>query len=206
MDRQQVWLAAAMVFAVSCGDSDVVDPMDDGDPQPDFTCSIPLNEIFSGGVGRDDIPALVHPDLGAPGQTPAGLLDTDRVIGVVVNGAARAYPFPVMWQHEVVNDTLGGQPVLVSYCPLTGTGIAFDPRIDGQAREFGVSGVLYRSNLMMFDRESESLWTQMLLPVRRLPLFPGPLFPGRFLASFPATERHRGRLIPHRSKTLAPSA
>ena len=166
MRKNKAWLTAAAVLAVSCGDSsnpaDPNDPIDD-DPQPDFSCSIPVSEIFSGGVGRDDIPSLVRPDLGPAGQTPAGLLDSDRVIGVVVNGAARAYPFPIMWQHEIVNDTLGGQPLLVSYCPLTGTGIAFDPRVDGQTKEFGVSGVLYRSNLMMFDRESESLWTQMLL-------------------------------------------
>jgi len=160
---RKVWFAVAMAFAASCGDSSTPADPGDGGAQPDLTCSIPLGEIFSGGLGRDDIPSLVRPDVGSPGQTPAGLLDSDRVIGVVVNGAARAYPFPVMWRHEVVNDTLGGQPVLVSYCPLTGTGIAFDPRVDGQTREFGVSGVLYRSNLMMFDRESESLWTQMLL-------------------------------------------
>ena len=163
MRQNKAWLTAAVVLAASCGDSSTPAAPDDGGPQPDFTCSIPLSQIFSGGVGRDQIPALVRPNLGSPGQTPAGLLDSDRVIGVVVNGAARAYPLPVMWYHEIVNDTLGGQPVLVSYCPLTGTGIAFDPRVDGQTREFGVSGVLYRSNLMMFDRESESLWTQMLL-------------------------------------------
>jgi hypothetical protein len=63
----------------------------------------------------------------------------------------------------VVNDTLGGEPVLVTYCPLTGSGIAFDPRVNGEPRNFGVSGLLYRSNLTMFDRTTESLWNQMLL-------------------------------------------
>ena len=132
-------------------------------PSSQLSCSIPVDEIFSGGVGRDEILALITPDLGSPGATPAGLLDQDRVLGVVVNGAARAYPFPVMWWHEVVNDTLGGEPILVTYCPLTSTGIAFSRRVGGQTREFGVSGLLYRSNLIMFDRETESLWNQMLL-------------------------------------------
>ncbi len=163
MKRTKVWLVGALLVGASCGDSsEPTDPTIDG-PGPEFSCSIPVDEIFSGGVARDDIPALVAPDLGSPGATPAGLTDDDRVLGVVVNGAARAYPFPVMWSHEVANDTLGGQPILVTYCPLTGTGIAFSRRIGSQTREFGVSGLLYRSNLMMFDRETESLWNQMLL-------------------------------------------
>jgi hypothetical protein len=63
--------------------------------------------------------------------------------------------------HELVNDTAGGRPVLVSYCPLCGTAIVFDRRVGGSERRFGVSGLLYRSDLLMFDRESESLWSQI---------------------------------------------
>ena len=163
MKRTKYWLVGALLLGASCGDSsEPTDPMIDG-PSSQLSCSIPVDHIFSGGVGRDDILALITPNLGSPGATPAGLLDQDRVVGVVVNGAARAYPFPVMWWHEVVNDTLGGEPILVTYCPLTGTGIAFSRRVGGQTREFGVSGLLYRSNLIMFDRETESLWNQMLL-------------------------------------------
>ena len=163
MKRTKYWLVGALLLGASCGDSsEPTDPMIDG-PSSQLSCSIPVDHIFSGGVGRDEILALITPNLGSPGATPAGLLDQDRVLGVVVNGAARAYPFPVMWWHEVVNDTLGGEPILVTYCPLTGTGIAFSRRVGGQTREFGVSGLLYRSNLIMFDRETESLWNQMLL-------------------------------------------
>ena len=163
MKRTKHCLVAALLFGASCDfSSDLTDPAIGG-PSSQLSCDIPVDQIFSGGVGRDEIPALVTPDLGSPGATPAGLLDGDRVLGVVLNGAARAYPFPVMWWHEVVNDTLGGEPILVTYCPLTGTGIAFNRRVGGQTREFGVSGLLYRTNLIMFDRETESLWNQMLL-------------------------------------------
>jgi len=79
------------------------------------------------------------------------------VIGVVWNGQARAYPVPVLDWHELVNDTLGGQALLVSWCPLCGTGMVFDRG----KRHFGVSGLLYRSDLLMYDRESESLWSQI---------------------------------------------
>ncbi len=126
-------------------------------------CVVPNDEIFSGGVARDGIPALTNPSV-APASQPNVFSDGTRVLGIVVNGKARAYPFDVLWWHEIVNDTLGGQSVLVTYCPLTGSGIAFDPRVDGgAAREFGVSGLLWRTNLTMFDRETETLWNQMAL-------------------------------------------
>ena len=85
------------------------------------------------------------------------------MLGVVVNGKSRAYPFGILWWHEIVNDTLGGENILVTYCPLTGSGIAFDPRVGGLLRNFQVSGLLFQANLPMVDRENESLWNQMLL-------------------------------------------
>ena len=83
------------------------------------------------------------------------------MIGLVQGGRARAYPLAILVWHELVNDTLGGRPVLVSYCPLCGTGIVFDRRIAGRTRRFGVSGLLYRSDLLLYDRETESLWSQI---------------------------------------------
>ena len=123
-------------------------------------CTIPTSAIFSG-AGRDRIPALTQPE--ALGPDASGIADGERVLGVVVNGEARAYPLFILWLHEIVNDTLGGDDVLISYCPLTGSGIAFDPVIDGQPRNFGVSGLLFENNLIMFDRQTESLWNQLLL-------------------------------------------
>jgi len=121
---------------------------------------IPVREILPGGPGRDGIPALDHPEHAvAPTLWP----DDALVMGVAWNGEARAYPLDILTWHELVNDTLGRRPILVSYCPLCGTGLVFDRRVGegGRARSFGVSGLLYRSDLLMYDRETESLWSQI---------------------------------------------
>jgi hypothetical protein len=120
---------------------------------------IEAREILRGGAGRDGIPALDHPAHRAAG----GWAEDERVIGVAWNGEARAYPVALLVWHELVNDTLGGRPILVSFCPLCGTGIVFDRRLEdaAPARRFGVSGLLYRSDLLMYDRETESLWSQI---------------------------------------------
>ena len=121
--------------------------------------SVPVSEILAGGPPRDGIPSLDHPPAVAAVGAP---WDDDAIVLGVVSGAeTRAYPVAILAWHELVNDTLGGRPILVSYCPLCGTGLVFDRRIDGAARSFGVSGLLYRSDLLMFDRESESLWSQI---------------------------------------------
>ncbi|MEE9607915.1 MAG: DUF3179 domain-containing protein [Myxococcota bacterium] len=121
---------------------------------------IDVREILPGGPGRDGIPALDHPPAVAAGDSPWPA--DAAVLGVVRNGEARAYPIAILVWHELVNDTLGGSPILVSYCPLCGTGIVFDRRRGGSDRSFGVSGLLYRSDLLLYDRESESLWSQIL--------------------------------------------
>jgi hypothetical protein len=121
--------------------------------------SIAVEEILHGGPPRDGIPALDHPEA-VPALKASWDADT-RVLGVSWNGAARAYPVAILDWHELVNDTLAGRPILVSYCPLCGTGIVFDRRVDGNARSFGVSGLLYRSDLLMYDRETDSLWSQI---------------------------------------------
>ena len=121
---------------------------------------IDVGEVRAGGPSRDGIPAL-----DAPAFVPAALADWDDqaiVIGVALGGEARAYPLPVLVWHELVNDELGGVPILVSYCPLCGTGIVFDRRVGPREHRFGVSGLLYRSDLLLYDRETESLWSQIL--------------------------------------------
>jgi hypothetical protein len=116
-------------------------------------------EILPGGPGRDGIPALELP-LHVPAER-SPWADDERVLGVFQNGEARAYPISILVWHELVNDVLGGRPILVSYCPLCGTGIVFDRRfVDGE-RSFGVSGLLFRSDLLLYDRETESLWSQI---------------------------------------------
>jgi hypothetical protein len=83
------------------------------------------------------------------------------VLGVVVNGEPRAYPHNLLWWHEIINDVLGGRPILVTYCPLTGSGLAYDPVIAEQHLNFGTSGLLFHNNLVMFDRATQSLRSQM---------------------------------------------
>lgn len=119
----------------------------------------PSAEIISGGPPRDEIPALDLPPhvVAARSPWPGDTL----VLGAVVGEEARAYPLAILDWHELVNDTLGGREILVSYCPLCGTGIVYDRHVGGKDRHFGVSGLLYRSDLLMFDRETQSLWSQI---------------------------------------------
>jgi hypothetical protein len=121
--------------------------------------SIPIDEIHRGGPPRDGIPALDSPKIVAASTAP--WLDGERVIGVIVGDAARAYPLSVLVWHELVNDRLADTPVLVTYCPLCATGLVFDRRVDGRELTFGVSGLLYQSDLLMFDRQTDGLWSQI---------------------------------------------
>jgi hypothetical protein len=120
---------------------------------------VPIDEILRGGPDRDAIPALDRPNYDAARE--AGWGDDELVIGVVRGKEARAYPIAILVWHELVNDELGGDPILVSFCPLCGTALVFDRILEGRAREFGVSGLLYQSDLLMYDRETESLWSQI---------------------------------------------
>jgi len=126
-------------------------------------CLIPQDQIVSGGPGKDGIPALTNPPVVTAGEGDAFLQADDLVLGVVVNSEARAYPHGILWWHEIVNDVLGGKPILVTFCPLTGSGIVYDPEIDGRVLNFGTSGLLFDNNLILFDRTTDSLWSQMRL-------------------------------------------
>jgi len=122
---------------------------------------IRLEEIVWGGALYDDIPSLDQAKMLTVDEADY-LLDTDLVFGVEINGDARAYPLRIMGWHEMVNDVIGGVPVALAYCTLCGSGILFDTRVDGRDKPFvfGSSGLLYRSNKLMFDRETNSLWNQ----------------------------------------------
>ncbi len=121
--------------------------------------SVPEHEILNGGPPRDGIPALSLPAVVSAAEAP--WRDEDRVIGVTLDGTSRAYPIAILDWHELVNDRLGGRSILVTYCPLCGTGMVFDREIGGQVRSFGVSGLLYQSDVLLYDRGSESLWSQI---------------------------------------------
>ncbi|HHM21811.1 MAG TPA: DUF3179 domain-containing protein, partial [Bacteroidetes bacterium] len=91
------------------------------------------------------------------------LLPNDLVIGVRVGEEVRAYPHPILDWHEIVNDKIGGKALAITYCPLTGTGIGWERVVNGFETTFGVSGLLYNTNLIPYDRETDSNWSQMLL-------------------------------------------
>lgn len=110
----------------------------------------------------DGIPSVEDPLVVPASRADGPLSDTEQVMLVVNRGVARAYPVRSLIRHEIVNDVVGGLPVAVTWCPLCNTGITFDRRVDGRAEVFGVSGGLYRSALVMFDRRTTSLWPQPL--------------------------------------------
>ncbi len=124
--------------------------------------SIPQSEIQLGGPSRDGIPALDNPKFVSVEKVNY-LDDNDIVIGFTHDGEARAYPTRILLWHEVVNDTVAGRAIVVTYCPLCATGMVFDRYIEGRLRNFGVSGLLYWSNVLMFDRDSDSLWSQLAM-------------------------------------------
>ncbi|MEE8458676.1 MAG: DUF3179 domain-containing protein, partial [Phycisphaerales bacterium] len=121
---------------------------------------IPIDQISFGGPPKDGIPAISDPEHVAL-ESCDRLADDDRVVGVVVGGEARAYPLRVLLYHEVVNDEIGGTPVAIVYCPLCDSVTAVERRLDGAVREFGVSGLLFNSNVLLYDRSDDSLWSQV---------------------------------------------
>jgi hypothetical protein len=122
---------------------------------------IPLRDIQSGGPAKDGIPALDHPAFTSASAGDQALKPSDFVIGLEMDGVAKAYPIRILNWHEVVNDHVGHQPVLVTWCPLCGSGLVYSPLAGGRRHTFGVSGLLYKRNLLLYDHETESLWTQL---------------------------------------------
>ncbi|MDP6605845.1 MAG: DUF3179 domain-containing protein [Dehalococcoidia bacterium] len=125
------------------------------------TRSISRDELMSGGPGKDGIPSIDDPKFISQEEAAEVLTDGSPVISLEVNGEARAYPLEILIWHEIANDTIGGVPVAVTFCPLCNVAITFDRRVDGEVREFGVSGLLRVSDLVMFDRTNESFWQQI---------------------------------------------
>ncbi|AVR45089.1 hypothetical protein C7S20_07295 [Christiangramia fulva] len=121
--------------------------------------SIPVTEIKDGGPPKDGIPAIDHPKFLQASQVSLG--ENARILGVYENGIAKAYPISILNYHEIVNDHFGEKPVVITYCPLCGSGIAFKAEVNGEKLSFGVSGLLYNSDVLLYDRQTESLWSQL---------------------------------------------
>ena len=119
-------------------------------------------EIDHGGPGRDGVPALDAPLFHAGAERDGKIKAGDRVLGVHYNGVSKAYPIDILDHHEIVNDSFGDTPMTVTFCPLCGTGMVFYAEVDGEVLNFGVSGLIYNSDLLLYDRNTLSLWSQLM--------------------------------------------
>lgn len=132
-----------------------------GEFRTDFSQhSVPYEQILSGGVPKDGIPAINAPAFVTLEEADAWLEPEEPVILVERSGQAKAYPIQILIWHEIVNDEIDGVPLVVTYCPLCNTAIAFERTVEGEVLDFGTTGRLRYSNLIMYDRQTESWWQQ----------------------------------------------
>lgn len=150
-----VWAVAAILFAHGAA---FAEPVRNG-----FDLAgalVPVEEILQGGPPKDGIPAIDRPTfVGARDATD--LRPDDMVLAIFRNGIAKAYPIRILNWHEVVNDRFDADNIVITFCPLCGSGAAFEAKAGGRALRFGVSGLLYKSNVLLYDRETQSLWSQI---------------------------------------------
>lgn len=176
--------------------------------------SIDLNELIDGGPGKDGIPSIDDPKFVSQEQASSWIKPNEPVISLEVNGEARAYPIQVLMWHEIANDKLGGVPVSVTFCPLCYSAIVFDRRLDGEIYEFGVSGLLRHSDMIMYDRTTETLWQQFSgealvgdLTGKKLTILPSQLISfEQFRKAYPDTEvlsRETGHSRPYGTNPYA---
>lgn len=122
---------------------------------------LPLEEIFIGGPARENLAAVNTPEF-IPAQADNFLSGKDYVIGIAWNGVVKAYPARILNHHEIVNDRFGNTPVAVTYSPLSGSAAAYLAEMDGQPQTFDVAGMVFNNNTLFFDRQTQSLWSQLL--------------------------------------------
>jgi Protein of unknown function (DUF3179) len=154
-------IAASFAFA-ACTDEYMEGTPGDMNNPDDQSWLIPVAEVRDGGPGKDGIPALSNPEFIIPSEATY-LNDDDLVLGFSDGGEVRAYPHSILDWHEIINDDTENNSIAIIYCPLTGTGIGWDRVINGTKTTFGVSGLLYNSNIIPYDRASDSNWSQLLL-------------------------------------------
>ena len=158
------WRHELSVEASSAAPSDPAGSLQRTPPFDVSNAIIPQSEILPGGPPKDGIPSLTSP-LFVSRADAKFMDDEDRVIGVSRGNEAKAYPLKIMDWHEAVNDTVDGLPMAVTYCPLCDSAAVFDRRLPDRIFELGVSGWLYNSNVLLYDRgaaEGESLWSQLM--------------------------------------------
>ena len=122
---------------------------------------VDYSEILVGNPTKNGIPSVSNPNMESLEAASAWLHDRSPVIALEIEGEARAYPLAILMWHEIANDEVAGQPVAVTFCPLCNSSVTFDRRVNGKVLDFGVSGLLRNSDLIMYDRESETWWQQL---------------------------------------------
>lgn len=119
------------------------------------------DEIISGGPPKDGIPSIDNPKFVSVQEADQWIQDNELVLAIIYKDVKRVYPLQILVWHEIVNDFIAGDPILITYCPLCGSGIAYERKLDGEVVEFGTSGKLYNSNLVMYDRKTDTYWQQI---------------------------------------------
>lgn len=155
-----IGLAASVMIFVIYGSNDGAENSPALAPEQQVNI-IDEREILSGGVGKDGIPSIDDPQFVSVSGSHQLTAD-DMGVSVTFGDTKRFYPYRILVFHEIVNDVVDGRPIAVTYCPLCGTGIVFSRHVNGETLEFGVSGKLWQSNLLMYDRSTDSLWSQVL--------------------------------------------
>jgi hypothetical protein len=159
-------LALSFLFLFACGEAASQDggasvPFSTSGWKTDFSRhSVSLDEILSGGPPKDGIPAIDDPKFVTVGEADDWLGDREPIVVFEHGGVVRGYPWQILIWHEIVNDEVGGSPVSVTYCPLCNTAIAFDRRVGDRVLDFGTTGKLRHSDLVMYDRQTETWWQQ----------------------------------------------
>lgn len=154
-------MTAVFVFLVSGASAEAPRSWTSEWPKTDFSLtSVGFKEIFSGGPPKDGIPSIDKPKFTDAATAGAALAPTEPVMSVALNGEARAYPLRILIWHEIVNDTIGDRPIAVTYCPLCNSGAVFERTVAGAVTTFGTTGKLRNSDLVMYDRATESWWQQ----------------------------------------------
>jgi hypothetical protein len=155
------WALAGLVVAGSAAAGEVPAALEREWPRTDFSrATVPLAEIQSGGPPKDGIPAIDRPRFESFASADRWLHPQEPVIALEIADDARAYPLQILIYHEIVNDQVGGRPVAVTFCPLCNASIVFDRRAAGRLLDFGTTGRLRKSDLVMYDRQTESWWQQ----------------------------------------------
>ncbi len=158
LSAAKVWTLLLAASLAGCGDANA----QNGDSwRTDFSKHVvPLAEIVSGGPPKDGIPAIDDPRFESARAADRWLDDREPVVVVDLGGEARAYPLQILMWHEIVNDEIADIPVTVTFCPLCNTALSFDRRFDGRVLDFGTTGRLRHSDLVMYDRQTETWWQQ----------------------------------------------